>query len=347
MLTEKQILEIREHLEMAQNPLFYYDNDADGLCSYVILRKFIDRGKGVAVRSFPDLNAGYARKAQELNADYVFVLDKPVISREFLEEIDKLGLPLVWIDHHEMPIEDFEKDFGNLFVYNPARNKEKSSEPVTYWSYKIAGRREYVWLAVAGCIADHFLPDFASEFKEKYPEYWGNVKESFDAYYGTEIGRIARALNFGLKDSVSNVVKMQNFLIACQKPSEIFEEKGANYAFRRKYSEIKKKYDALLEKAKGCVYGKMIFFEYSGELSISADIANELSYEHSDKYIVVAYKKGSIANLSMRGKNVKKILERVLKEVEGRGGGHDDAVGGRIETKDLEKFREVLEREIG
>lgn len=32
MLTEKQISEIREHLEKAQNPLFFFDND-DGLCS--------------------------------------------------------------------------------------------------------------------------------------------------------------------------------------------------------------------------------------------------------------------------------------------------------------------------
>src|SRR3990167_9586407 len=110
MLSEKQILEIREHLERAQNPLFYYDNDADGLCSFIILRKFIGRGKGVAVRSFPDLNASYARKAAELNADYVFVLDKPVISKEFVKEIDNLGLPLVWIDHHDLPIEEYEKD---------------------------------------------------------------------------------------------------------------------------------------------------------------------------------------------------------------------------------------------
>ena len=84
-------MEIKEHLEKAQNPIFYYDNDADGLCSFVILRKFLDRGKGVAVRSFPGVDGQYARKARELNADYVFILDKPVVSREFVEEIDGMG----------------------------------------------------------------------------------------------------------------------------------------------------------------------------------------------------------------------------------------------------------------
>jgi single-stranded DNA-specific DHH superfamily exonuclease len=73
MLTAKQLKEIREHLEKAQNPVFLYDNDADGLCSFVLLRRFLGRGKGVAVRTHPDIDAGYAKRAHELGADYVFV----------------------------------------------------------------------------------------------------------------------------------------------------------------------------------------------------------------------------------------------------------------------------------
>ena len=30
--TEKQIKEIRDHLDRAQNPVFFFDNDPDGLC---------------------------------------------------------------------------------------------------------------------------------------------------------------------------------------------------------------------------------------------------------------------------------------------------------------------------
>src|SRR3989344_9231832 len=100
MLNAKQAEEIKEHLEKAQNPVFYYDNDADGLCSFLILRRALGRGKGVVIRSYPGLDKGYARKAEELGADYVFVLDKPELTREFVEEINKMGLPLVWIEHH-------------------------------------------------------------------------------------------------------------------------------------------------------------------------------------------------------------------------------------------------------
>ena len=81
MLTQKQIKEIKEHLEKAQNPVFFFDNDSDGLCSFLLLSRWMNRGKGVAVKSFPDLNEGYFRKVDELNADYILFW----ISRLFLK----------------------------------------------------------------------------------------------------------------------------------------------------------------------------------------------------------------------------------------------------------------------
>ena len=48
MLSEKQMQELKEHLDRAQNPLFFFDNDADGLCSFLLLARYIGRGKGVA-----------------------------------------------------------------------------------------------------------------------------------------------------------------------------------------------------------------------------------------------------------------------------------------------------------
>ena len=87
MLTQKQILEIREHLEKAQNPLFFFDNDNDGLTSFLQLQRFIGRGKGISIKSFPDLNISYFRRITELNPDYIFILDKAVVSDKFLDRI--------------------------------------------------------------------------------------------------------------------------------------------------------------------------------------------------------------------------------------------------------------------
>ncbi len=65
MLTEKQVLEIKEHLEKAHTPVFFFDTDQDGLCSFLLLQRFIERGKGVPIRSFPGLNAEYFRNVHE------------------------------------------------------------------------------------------------------------------------------------------------------------------------------------------------------------------------------------------------------------------------------------------
>ena len=76
-------------------------------------------------------------------------------------------------------------------------------------------------------------------------------------------------------------------------------------------------------------------------------MSNELSYLYPDKYIIVAYKKEGISNLSLRGKHIKKILEKTIKNFEDMsGGGHEDAVGARLKTGDLIKFKEAIISEI-
>ncbi|MEK6894634.1 MAG: hypothetical protein AABX10_04175 [Nanoarchaeota archaeon] len=346
MLTKKQLSEIREHLEKAQNPIFLYDNDVDGLSSYVLLRRFIGRGKGVAVKSHPIIDVNYAKRVQELGGDYVFVLDRHSLGDNFVNEISMLQIPIVWIDHHDVSEE--EHSYSMLYRYNPMKNKKKSSEPTTYLCYSATKRAEDIWLVLIGCIADHYLPDFVSEFANNYGVLWGkDIKEPFQALYSTGIGRLARALSFGLKDSISHVVQLQNFLIACKSPYDIGQELESNSAFAIKYKEISKKYSALLDDAKKNGEEKLIFYNYSGQLSISSDLSNELSYIYSKSYICVCYSSGPITNISLRGNNVKKILAEILPLLDGAtGGGHRDAVGARIKTENLERFRKELESRI-
>jgi len=349
MLSETQIESLREHLEKAQNPLFFYDNDIDGLCSFVILRKLIGRGKGVAVKSYPDLNAQYIARVKEFKSDYVFVLDKPLISSGFLEELDKLSIPLVWIDHHDVIGNDIELKDGFVEVYNPSKSG-KGHEPTTYLAYQVSQRKEDLWLAVCGCIADHYLPEFAKDFANEYPEYWTKEKidDPFDVFFKTEIGKISQAIGFGLKDSITHVVQLQSFLISCKSPADIFSESEINNSFRSKYVEIKNKYDSILKKLDDkCIFGNLIFFDYSGDLSISSEISNEICYKYPGKYVAVAFIKSGVSNISLRGKNIKGILEKILKDFEGAtGGGHTDAAGARIRAQDLARFRETLEKEV-
>ena len=291
MLTEKQNKEIMGHLERAQNPLFYFDNDPDGLCSFLLLQRWLGRGKGVVGKA--DLNKSYFRKVEELNADYIFILDKPLVDKEFFEEARKINIPVVWIDHHEILKKDVP-DFVHYF--NPFFNLPSTNEPVTALCYDVAKKKDDLWLAVAGCISDAYVPPFYSEFEEKYPDLAIKKKKAFDILYGAEIGKIARIFGLALKDRTTNVVTMLKFLMKVKTPYEVLEETQQNRIMHERFNEIEKKIRHLVSEAKD--NGKnLLFFKYGGELSISSEVANELWYKFPEKFIIVAYVKGLKTNL--------------------------------------------------
>jgi len=343
MLTKTQLNEIREHLEQAQNPLFFFDNDNDGLISFLLLRRFIRRGKGISIRSFPDLNVSYYKRVNELNPDYIFILDKPLVSQEFLEKAKEDNLPVVWIDHHAVEKIDLPE---NVSYYNPYFN-DKTNEPVSYLAYQIAKNKEDLWLAIIGCISDCFLPDFYKEFNESYPELGKKkVDSAFDLLYDSEIGKVARILDFSLKDSTTNVLNMLKFMYDVKNPSDVTDENSKTLVILKKFEEINKKYQKLIEKARKCVKNNLVYFKYGGGLSLSSNIANQLIYEFADKIIVVVYINNDCANISIRGKI--DVLDLTLKAIEniegGMGGGHKHATGAKINIADLPKFKKNIEK---
>lgn len=343
MLTKKQVAEIKEHLDKAQNPLFFFDNDPDGLCSFLLLQRYIKKGKGVPIKSFPGLTVDYFRKVSELNADYIFILDKPVVSEEFWKEVEQINMPVVWIDHHEINKKDIPK-FVNY--YNPLFNRSKRNEPVTYLCHQINNKKEDLWIAVIGCIADKFVPDFYSEFEKDYPDLAVDSKDAFEIFYKCQIGKIAKIFSFALKDRTTNVINMLKFLIKVKTPYEVLEETNQNFTMHYRFKQIDSKYQKLLKKAEiiGGESKKLLFFQYRGDLSISADLANELTYKFPNKVIVVVYIIGVKANISVRGKKIRKIILKSIEDLdEATGGGHEDAVGARIKIGDLERFRKNLE----
>lgn len=346
MLTQKQIKEIKEHLDKAQNPLFFFDNDTDGLCSFLLLQRYIGRGKGVPVKSFPDLSGDYFRKVEELNADYIFILDKPIVSKEFFEKAEQINIPTVYIDHHNIDKEGIPE-----FVdyYNPLFNENKSNEPVSALCYQINDRKNDLWIAVVGCISDRFIPDFYYNFRENYPNLAGSdskePKEPFDILYNSRIGKIAMILNFALKDRTTNVINMLKFLTKVNTPYEILEENSKNHSMHLRFKQVNSKYQKLLKNAISKISDeKFLFFQFGGDLSIAGELSNELSYKFPNKIIVVVYVKGAKANISIRGKKIRnKVLEVLTGFEDATGGGHEDAVGAKIRVKDVREFRRRLE----
>jgi len=344
MLTKKQIKEIRGFLENSQNPLFFFDNDQDGLCSFLILRRYLGRGKGFPVKATP-MPIDYFRKVKEFEPDCVFFLDQPEVSAEFFEEIQKLNIPVVMIDHHDIDKKNIPK-FVNY--YNPFFNRKKSSEPTTFLCYKILENKRDEWLTLVGCISDKFVPTFYKNFVKNYPDLSIKSTQAFEIYFNSSIGKIAQILGAGLKDTTTNVMLMLRFLINVKTPYEVLVENKENSSFHNRFKEINKKYLDLLEKAKTIDSSqKIIYFNYSGEMSMSSDLSNRLSYLYPNKIIIVAYVKGGGVNISMRGKNIKEKIVKIISKIDNAsGGGHNDAVGAKMNLNSLEFFINEIRKEF-
>ncbi len=341
MLTKKEISKIQEHLNNSQNPIFLYDNDLDGLCSFALLSKWIERGKGVAIKSFPELDETYFKKVQELNGDYIFILDKPLVSKEFLEKAKQNNIPVVWIDHHET-----NQKIPKFVNYLNPTQKGKENQPTTYLCYEITKQKNNLWITIAGCISERFFPKEYKEFIKENQELGIKSQNPFQIYYESKIGKLARMLSFALKDRTSNVVAMQKILVNAKNPADILDENQKNKKIHKRFEEINQRYKLLIKNAKAEVQkskNKIVLFTYSGDLSVSAELSNELSYLFKDKIIIVAYLSEFKVNLSGRGKNAKKILIPIIQKFENSsGGGHDEAIGARIMLSDLERLKEEI-----
>ncbi|MCL6500814.1 MAG: DHH family phosphoesterase [Candidatus Pacearchaeota archaeon] len=344
MLNTKQIEEFRGLLQKAQNPLFLFDNDVDGLSSFLLLARFCDKGKGVAIKSFPELNVAYIRKVHEFKPDYIFVLDKPLIDKGFRDAARELNVPIVWLDHHPKP--EYADEEGILY-FNPTAPAAAppSSEPTAYWAYKITRKKEDEWIAMIGCLADWLIPEFAEDFAREYPDLFPATKNAAKALYETELGRIIKMLSFALKDRTTIVVKMLKNLLTLKSPRELLEISPKTISIHKRYEQINRKYNKIISKAKELAKPnkKILFFQYRGDLSLSSELANELFYLYQDKIIVVAYIKGTKANVSLRASiNIRDLAAKALEGIESTCGGHEKASGATLSADDLPRFRNNL-----
>lgn len=340
MLTKKQLEEIKYYLEQSQNPLFFFDNDVDGLASFLILQRYIGRGKGIAIKSFPGLNKSYFRKVEELNPDSIFILDKPKVDQDFIDLVLGKNLPLIYIDHHDVPKPNVEHYYNSFHV-------SKKNEPTSYLCYKATEKKEDLWLAIIGCIGDGFIPEFIEEFRNQYPDLIDfNYTEAYDIMFRTQIGKVARILDYALKDSTTNVIHMIKYLMKARGPYDVLEENSRTESFLKRYEFINSKIKNIVAKAEKeiDIEKNLLFFTYGGDMSLSQHVSNELFYNHPSLTIVVGYNNGNIANFSLRGVlDVRELTLESIKDIQGAtGGGHRNSTGAKMTSDNIEKFKENI-----
>ena len=242
MLTDKEVKILRKEIGEAKNPLFFFDDDQDGLCSFLLLYKINREGKGTMVKSAPILDLKFLYKVKENNPDKVFILDMPIVKQEFLDEIK---VPVFWIDHHQ-PLK-----LKKVTYFNPRIKNPNIYCPTTRIAYQINPDKENLWIAMVGCIGDYHLPDFTPEFIKEYPNLLNKKSTIDDAIYKDKIGELVRIFSFLFKGKTSDTNKCVKILTRIKSPYEILEQStpAGKYLYK-KFENVNKRYFELINKAK-------------------------------------------------------------------------------------------------
>ncbi|MBI2137774.1 hypothetical protein HYU12_04625 [Candidatus Woesearchaeota archaeon] len=277
MLTEKQYSEIRNELLESSKPLFLFHDDPDGLTSFLLLYRLIGRGNGMMVKAVPKVDSRFIEAAKNPVYDKIFIMDVAMVEQSFVDEAKK---PVIWIDHHQII------KLQGVKYYNPRESNIKDNQPASYLCYKAAGREEDLWIAMAGIVGDWTIPEFASQFAEKYPDLWSDkIKKPDDALFETKLGEIIKIMSFALKGPTSDALKCVKILTRINNPYEILEGKtpAAKYLYT-KYEKINNEYAKIYQKAEKAITNeKFLIYTYKGEQSFSGEISNEMLHFHPNK----------------------------------------------------------------
>ena len=341
MIKESEIDEIRKYLKKSENPLFFFDDDPDGLSSYLLLKKYTDNGKGVSVKAEPILSEKLLHKVKEISPDCIFVLDVPDITQEF---VDNVHVPIIWIDHHT------PKKIKGVHYYNPLLNNKNDNRPVSYWAYKITNQN--IWIAAVGSISDWHIPDFIEEFKSKYPGLIPSDKKTPDEImFNSKFGELISLFAFILKGKTGDVQRSISILSKIESPLDLLNQETSRAKYlNKKIKKLKEEYNIVLEncinqKAKG----KLWLINYpQTKTSFASGISNEILFRHPDKIVMVARENKGRMKISIRSKNIKveDKLQKAIEGIDGYGGGHELACGANISNKDfklfLERFKSLI-----
>ncbi len=342
MVPKNILQEARKKINAARKPLFFFDDDPDGLSSFLILKKHFSKGIGVPVKKNDD-DPLYERKVQEHLPDLIVTLDKPRILQDF---VDRFSIPVIIVDHH--PVNEIK---GALYI-NPRIYNEEDTRPTTYWAWQITeDDKEVQWIAAVGIVADYFLPDKKFMKTYRFKELLNKAKKPAEARYEAKIGILVRIFAAVLKGRTSEVRKLIQMLEKIKDPYDILEQRtNEGRKIWNHFEKLDKEYQGLLEKAlESDDSGKMLVFQYpTYKTSFTSALSEDLTYRCKSKVIIVARESNGNMMLSLRSKGPKilPVLENALKHVEGHGGGHDYACGASVRKEDFQKFLKLIEKEL-
>ena len=333
-MTEQEIIEkTRTALKEAKNPLFIIDDDPDGLCAYLVLKKYINKGQFLLVKTSPHVTEEFLTRIKPYEADLIIILDVANVSKEFIDEV---GVPLIWIDHHQI------QNAGNAIYYNPRIWNQNAYVPTSECAWNIT--QENDWIAALGIMEDWKIPPMIDSLIEKYPDLLMKTDNPGDLRFNSGYGEIGMMLRAALKGYVQDAVECIRLLEEAETPYDFQNNTEKYELLLTKFKGMKEELDSLVKEAEkvGEKSEEFIIFAYKhvGRHALTGLVAEILAYRNPEKMIIVAREKDGFYRMAFRGRkaDVNTVLQRALEGTTGHGGGHAQACGGSVPTNEFDDF---------
>lgn len=350
-----QLEAFKDRVLAAKRAIVFYDDDGDGLSSYLLLYRARggDNGStiGIRVHASAIVPTEFAiRKIEENGGDLVVILDKPGVEQALLETCP---LPILWLDHHEPQTKAVAGAKETTYL-NPRVGDDKDNRCTTYWVWHALGREQDLWLAALGSISDWQMTDIADAFRVQHPELLGDATDAPHALFDQPFGTLAALLQFNLKGESGEVRAAIKTLGRIESLEELIERKTARSKLLwKRYEAMRYEYDKLLAQIlRSLTEDPVLFHMFKDvETSFTGELSNRLLHEHPDKITFLARDESGDVKFSVRSASTPIVaaLKKALEASGARGntGGHSLACGGKINSEDFPKFYEEFRRAMG
>lgn len=311
-----------KNLKASDNAKIFSHVDTDGICSLVILIKFLRRRGIIEKEKLPvyqltDVPPNFLDTARimiflDLNSDTIY---------NYINEKSLL------IDHHI-----FGKKPKGVF-YNPREAEPGLYIPAAHLVYDICSEIEEMedarWIAAIGILGDKgelnskICKDFVEVFENIY-----ELQKVSDFIYSA----------FLVEGNLGNE-RMVKALLNATSPKDILEDPYFKYCFDEVQLEVAKA-GKKLEKD-----GIFRFVDIKSRYNIKSIVAAQILDKEKNVIVVACTEADGFSKMSIRTDtsiNLGTITKKAADLAGGTGGGHEKAAGARVPKSKLGIFRETL-----
>lgn len=343
----------KKFIEESERPLVIYHIDSDGICSAVLMLKYLKFFEKSAslIPSSPQkmMQRSFYKGLPE--SDLIIIVDIP--ADEFEDKINEYleGKKIIIFDHHKITkdmnsenIVHFHPTFFGIEKYCPA--SKLIFDVLSKFDERI---KEFDWIACIGIIGDSGAEEWR-EFIERTLIRCRYSKGREGPKYDTVLGEIERMIGSARSHSGERGAEYAIEVLLNSKDIEDFLKKSKKL---KKWKEEVEMYieDMEIEFHMRKEYFKelgLAFFEMEKpKYRIGSPLATILSKKYPHLTIVIIVKKDKIALVNMRrgdGKvDVAELVKKALKGIENSsGGGHRNAAGAQLPSEYVNEFKENI-----